>query len=112
MRWRNQRHHRHCEERSDEAIQPCFVASGLLPPSLYELRRTSRFARNDGDSLFGEHERMSLRSAAARSALRVMRGALQQRRLEGDLGVEQLRDRAAGLGLAGQLLERGLVGAG
>jgi hypothetical protein len=33
--------HRHCEERSDEAIQSSFVASGLL-----------RFARNDDPAYF------------------------------------------------------------
>src|SRR5690348_12807684 len=33
---------------SDEAIQPFVRRDGLLPPSPVELRRTSRFARNDG----------------------------------------------------------------
>jgi Fe-S cluster assembly ATP-binding protein len=34
---------RHCEEHSDEAIHSFFVRrDGLLPPSLFELRRTSR----------------------------------------------------------------------
>src|ERR1700726_4794934 len=32
----------------DEAIHPPLRPDGLLPPSLFELRRTSRFARNDG----------------------------------------------------------------
>src|SRR5258707_8756691 len=41
---------RHCEERSDEAIHSFFAwRDGLLPPSLFELRRTSRCARNDLD---------------------------------------------------------------
>jgi hypothetical protein len=41
---------RHCEERSDEAIHSFFAwRDGLLPPSLFELRRTSRCARNDVD---------------------------------------------------------------
>jgi hypothetical protein len=39
---------RHCEERSDEAIHLSVMPHyGLLPPSLFELRRTSRCARND-----------------------------------------------------------------
>jgi hypothetical protein len=33
---------RHCEERSDEAIQGFMCSSGSLPPSLCELRRTGR----------------------------------------------------------------------
>src|SRR5258707_4290899 len=42
---------RHCEERSDEAIHSFFLRrNGLLPPSLVELRRTSRFARNDAET--------------------------------------------------------------
>src|SRR6267154_2772574 len=44
---------RHCEERSDEAIHSLFAwRDGLLPPSLFELRRTSRCARNDAESAF------------------------------------------------------------
>src|SRR5882724_549635 len=40
---------RHCEERKRRS-NPVF-GSGLLPPSLVELRRTSRSARNDGGCL-------------------------------------------------------------
>src|SRR5258708_8686134 len=32
----------------DEAIHTSLWRHGLLPPSLFELRRTRRFARNDG----------------------------------------------------------------
>src|SRR5258708_20866599 len=49
---------RHCEKQRDEAIQLVSLRrDGLLPPSPFELRRTSRFARNDGESVWAPRSR-------------------------------------------------------